>query len=177
MLIRQRNFESLANEMLLSKEDLPQSVKENMKHEEAYNEIAWGRYHKVMWFYLNREVQLREAGFLIQSHLPYVVATPDGVIWDASKNNDAIRILRTVCHRSLRNSDIEDILSDPSFFIEEDKGVLVLKRDHHEGHFTNCQLQMSLCGARFYDIVVFVFNEMNTMRIYFKKRCLCWTHS
>ena len=40
MLIRQRNFESLANEMLLSKEDLPQSVKENMKHEEAYNEIA-----------------------------------------------------------------------------------------------------------------------------------------
>ena len=40
MLIRQRNFESLANEISFSKEDLPQSVKENTKHEETFNEIA-----------------------------------------------------------------------------------------------------------------------------------------
>ena len=106
-------------------------------------------------------MQLREAGFLIQSHLPFIVATPDGITSDASNNNDPIGILRIVCHRSLRNSDIEDILSDPSFFIEEDKGVLVLKGDHHEGYFTNCQLQMSPCGARFYDIAVFVFNDMS----------------
>ena len=40
ILITQRNFESLANETLFSKEDLPQSVKENMRHEKAYHEIA-----------------------------------------------------------------------------------------------------------------------------------------
>ena len=56
-----------------------------------------------------------------------------------------------------------DILSDPNFFIEENKGVLVLKKDHHEGHFTNCQLQMGLCGASFCDIAVFVFNGMIIM--------------
>ena len=106
-------------------------------------------------------------GFVIQSHLSWIVATPDGLISDASNNNDAIGILRIVCRRSLRNSDIQDILSDPNFFIEENKGVLVLKRDHHEGHFTNCQLQIGLCGAGFCDIAAFVFNGMIVMRIYF----------
>ena len=91
ILIRQLNFESLANEILFSKEDLPQSVKENMRHEKAYNEIARERYHNVMCFYLYRDVQLlREAGFVIQPHLPWIVATPDGLISDASNNNDAI---------------------------------------------------------------------------------------
>ena len=33
ILIKQSNFKSLANEILLSKEDLPQSVSENMRHE------------------------------------------------------------------------------------------------------------------------------------------------
>ena len=70
---------------------------------------------------------------------------------------------------SLRNSDIEDILSDSNAFIEENKGVLLLKRDHHEGHFTSCQPQMGLCGASFCDIAVFVFNCMIIMQIYFKK--------
>ena len=147
---------------------LPQSVKENMRHEKPYNEIARGRYHNVMCLYLNRDVQLREAGFVIQPHLPWIVATPDGLISDASNSNDVIGILRIVCPRSLRNSDIEDILSDPNFFIEENKGVLVLKRDHHEEHFTNCQLQMDPCGASFCDIAVFVFNGIILMRIYFK---------
>ena len=40
ILIRERNFESLANEVSFSKEDLPQSLKENMRHEKAYNEIS-----------------------------------------------------------------------------------------------------------------------------------------
>ena len=72
-------------------------------------------------------MQLRETEFVIELHLPWIVATPDGPISDASNNNDAIAILRIVCQRSLQNSDIEDILSDPNFFIEESKGVEVLK--------------------------------------------------
>ena len=169
ILIRQRNFESLANEILLPKKDLHQSVKENMRHEKAYNEIARERYHNVTGFYLNRDVQLREARFVILPHLPWIVAKPDGLISDASNNNDEIGILRIVCPRSLRNSDIEDILSDPNFFIEENKEVLVLKMDHHEGPFKNSQLQLGLCGASFCDIAVFVFNGMILMRIYFKR--------
>ena len=37
ILVRQCNFESLANKILFSKEDLPQSVKENMRHKKTYN--------------------------------------------------------------------------------------------------------------------------------------------
>ena len=60
-------------------------------------------------------------------------------------------------------------LSHPNFFIEENKGVLVLKKDQHEGHFTNGKLQTDLCGASFCDISVFVFHGMIIMRICFKK--------
>ena len=47
---------------------------------------------------------------------------------DASNNNDAVEILRIACPRSFQNSDIEGILSDPNFFIEENNGAVVLKR-------------------------------------------------
>ena len=80
-----------------------------------------------------------------------------GLISDAWNNNDAIRIIRIVCPWSFWNSNIEDILSDPNFVIKENKGVLVLKRDHHEGQFTNWKLQMGLCGASFCAIAVFLF--------------------
>ena len=108
-----------------------------MKHEKTYNEIARERYHNVMCFYLLRDLQLQEDGFVIQPHLPWIVARPDALISYTSNNNDATGILKIVCPRSLRNSDIEDILSGPNFFIEENKGVLVVKKAHHEGHFTN----------------------------------------
>ena len=47
--------------------------------------------------------------------------------------------------------------------------MLVLKKDHHEGHFTNCQLQIGLCGGNFCDIAIFVFNSMIIMQKYFEK--------
>ena len=125
-----------------------------MRHEKAYNEIARGRYHNMMCFYLNRDLELREAGFVIRPHLPGIVVTPDGLISNVSSNNDAIGILRIVCPRSLQNSDL---------FIEENEGLLVLKKDHHERHFTNSQLKMGLCGASFCDIAVFVFDGMIIM--------------
>ena len=85
-----------------------------MRHEKAYNEIARGRYHNMMCFYLNRDLELREAGFVIRPHLPGIVVTPDGLISNVSSNNDAIGILRIVCPRSLQNSDL---------FIEENEGA------------------------------------------------------
>ena len=73
-----------------------------------------------MCFYLNRDVKLRGVGFVIQPHLPWIVATPAGLMSDATNNNDAIRVLRIVCPTLLRNSNIDVIfLSDPNFFIEE----------------------------------------------------------
>ena len=60
--------------------------------------------------------------------MPWIVVTLDGLISDVSNKNDAVGILRIVCPRSLRNSDIEDILPDPNFFIEESKGALASKK-------------------------------------------------
>ena len=84
-------------------------MKVNMRNKKTYTEIARERYHSVMCFYLNRDVLLLEPGLIIQPHLSWIVATPDGLISDASTNNDAIGILRIVYPRSLQNSDVEDI--------------------------------------------------------------------
>lgn len=46
--------------------------------------------------------------------------------------------------------------------------MLVIKKDQYEGHFTNYQLQMGLCEARFCDIMT-RFCDTITMRIYFLK--------
>ena len=81
-----------------------------------------------MCFYLNREVQLRKAEFVIQPYLTWIVAIPHRLISDASNKNNATGIQRIACPRSLWNSDIEDVLPDPNFFFEENKGVLVLKK-------------------------------------------------
>ena len=65
-------------------------------------------------------MKLRGAGFVIQPHFPWIVATPAGLMSGTTNNNDAIRVLRIVCPTSLRNSDTDVIfLSDPNFFIEE----------------------------------------------------------
>ena len=89
---------------------------------------------------------------------------------------------RIVCPRSLRNSDIWYILSDPNFFTEnKNKGVLVLKKYHHEGHFTNCQLQMSQLQisqklSQFWWHFCFCFQRYDYANMFLKK-CLCRTHS
>ena len=115
-----------------------------------------------MCFYLNRDVELREADFVIQPHLSWIVDTYDGLISEVSNNNDTTGILRIVCPRPLENSDIENNLAG------------IEKKERQEGHFTNCQLQMGvnyeyLCGVNFCDIAVFVFNGMIIMRIHFLK--------
>ena len=81
-----------------------------------------------MSFYLNREVQLRKDEFVIQPYLTWIVVIHHRLISDASKKNDGIGIQTIACSKSLRNSDIEDVLPDPNFFFEENKGVLVLKK-------------------------------------------------
>ena len=40
-----------------------------------------------MCFYLNGDVELPEAGLLIQPNLPWIVVTTDGLISDASSEN------------------------------------------------------------------------------------------
>ena len=54
-----------------------------------------------MCFYLNREVQLRKAEFVIQPYLTWIVAIPHRLISDASNKNNATGIQRIACPRSL----------------------------------------------------------------------------
>ena len=80
-ILRLRNFRSLANEILFSKKGLPQS-----KKTWSIKNIFW--YYNIVCLYLNRHVQLREVEFVFQPHLPWIVATLDGL------RNDPIGILR-----------------------------------------------------------------------------------
>ena len=130
-------------------------------------ELARERYNNIMCFYLNRDIQIRKTGCVLQPSLPWFVTNPDGLICDHSvTDGNVFGILKIVCPKTRRNDDLDHILSDPAFFITEIEGELTLKKDHPDGHFTNIQLMMGLCGARYCDLAVFVFNGMLIVRTY-----------
>lgn len=83
VFIRKKNL-SLVDIFLSPKEeqDLPYAVRENFKHGKLYEPIAREKYEHVMQFYLNRDVEVRETGCVIQPNLFWLVASPDGLVSD-----------------------------------------------------------------------------------------------
>ena len=49
-----------------------------------YEPLAREKYENIMQFYLNRDVQIRETGCVIQPNLFWLVASPDGFVSDRS---------------------------------------------------------------------------------------------
>ena len=163
ILIRKHNFDSLATKFLFPKQndELPHGIRENIKYERSYQEQALEAYYNTMCFYLNHDVEIRETGFVIQPCLPWLVANPDALISDKCiSGNNQLDILKLLCPRSRRNDNLDDIISDPSFFIEKSQEKFALKKNHDDGCFTQIQIEMGICGAIFCYVAVFVFNEM-----------------
>ena len=55
-----------------------------MQHGKVYEPIAREKYHSVVFYHLNRDVVVRETGCVVQPYLPWLVASPDGLVSDNS---------------------------------------------------------------------------------------------
>lgn len=79
ILIRERNFETLAESILKVKkvsDQLAASVKDAFIHEKTYKPIAAEKYLDILKFHLNRDAERRESGCVIQPNLYWLVASP-----------------------------------------------------------------------------------------------------
>ena len=168
VLIRKRNFESLVEVFLNPKatEDLPVSVRDKMKHGKTYEPVAREKYQNALFFHLNRDCAVRETGCLIQPNLPWLLASPDGLVSDAIMGESGlieIKCPKTKCQHSVKN-----LLDDENFYIGKDtNNNLFLKKDHPFGYYTQVQMALGLSGLNYTDFVVYTFKCMLIVRVQF----------
>ena len=124
VLIRKRNFETSVAIFLDSDSTkvLP-SVKENLKHENMYIPIASDVYFNVLKYKLNRVIDFRKAGCIIQPFLPWLVASLTGVVNDHSNGHNHIGLVEIICPKAKQNNDY-----DKSLYSEKVDGHLKLKK-------------------------------------------------
>ena len=121
-----------------------------------------------MKFYLNRNIDIRETGFVLQPKLFWLAASPDSLVSD--KSNEDVRqigLIEIKCPKSKKNSKISDLLHDQSFYVKYEDGVPVLKKDHPNGYYTQIQMAMGLSQITFCDFIVYTFDGMIIIRTQF----------
>ena len=109
----------------------------------------------------------------LQPKLFWLAASPNVLVSD--KSNEDVRqigLIEIKCPKSKKNSKINDLVHDPSFYVKYEDGVPVLKKDHPNGYYTQIQMAMGLSQITFCDFIIFTFDDMlsfehNLMKIIF----------
>ena len=137
----------------------PENVKEIM----GYRTYNLSRKKAVMWGIENEEkarntyikvqrehhsdLEVRMAGFMIDSKRPYYGVSPDGLCQCSCCGKGCIEIK---CPFKFRESTIAQAFEDPNFCLD---GNMNLKRSHR--YFAQVQMQMCVIGVSFCDFVTY----------------------
>ena len=119
---------------------------------------------------MGRNVSVREIGIVIHPCLPWLAASPDGMVVDDGK----VGLIEIKCPASKKNALAEELVNDPQFYASLENREPVLTRSHSRGYFSQVQLAMGLSGAKFCDFIVYTFKGVIIVRvryeeIYFRK--------
>ena len=79
-------------------------------------------------------------------------------------------MIEITCPKSKKNSKINDLVHDPSFYVKYEDGVPVLKKDHPNGYYTQTQMAMGLSQITFCDFIVYTFDGMIIIRTQFDEK-------
>ena len=105
---------------------------------------------------------------MLQAKFFCLTVSPDGLVSD--KLNEDVRqigLIEIKCPKSKKNSKINDLVHDPSFYVKYEDGVPVLKKDHPNGYYTQIQMAMALSQTTFCDFIVYTFDGMIIIRTQF----------
>ena len=165
--IRQKQFESLVN-IFLCTEEPNQILEDQIKHNEIYQPIAIEVYRNILRHKLYRDVEVRPAGFAIQSNLFWLVAISSGFI--SEKNiPEQFGIVLIKSPRTKRIFDPFVLLQDSSFCVEKlDTDLTYLNHKHSEGYYEEIQMCMGLSGVSYADFVYYTFNGLVIVRVNFE---------
>ena len=164
MFIRISNLKTLVDDFVQdTPKDLPKSVRDAMDHGLSYAPVAKELYTNVMKYHLYHTTFVRETGCVIQPELPWLLASPDGLIVDHSEAKTGL--IEIKCPKSKRECCLADLLKDESFYIKKtSEGDIVLDKKHSYGYYTQIQMAMGVCGAKFCDFIVFTFKTIVILR-------------
>lgn len=164
--IRQKKFESLADGFTGKQKKRNKFVEEAMQHGRKCEPIARDLYADITKYKLKRNIIVRETGIVIQPHLYWLAASPDGLVRD---DNDAsvFGLIEIKCPASKKHMTPEEILQDESFYVGIKDDQLYLKKKHSNGYYTQIQMALGLSRLMFCDFVVYSFKGMIIMRVPF----------
>ena len=113
-------------------------------------------------------MEVRPAGFAIQSNLFWLVAISSGFISD--KNiPEQFGIVLIKSPRGKRSLDPFVLLQDSSFCVEKlDTDLPCLNQKHSEGYYEEIQMCMGLSGVSYADFVYYTFNGLVIVRVNFE---------
>ena len=169
IFIRKRDFEKLIPQVINKKNSTTGYLKEMLNHGIFNESIAKDKYVCVMNFRLNRNVQVRETGIVIQPSLPWLGASPDGIVIDNSHSPE-IGLIDIKCPYTKRNSSPFDMIRDHTFYIGIEDEQVFLKKEHSAGYYTQIQLAMGLAGLRWCHFIVYVYRGMIIVKVEFDEQ-------
>jgi hypothetical protein len=124
--IKTKNFDSLIT-IFTQKLNLIDSklFQKAIKHGKDFEPIARETYIDVMKYKLNHSIKCRETGIVIQPKLPWLAASPDGMLINGELNNEC-GLIEIKCPWSKRNHTPKELVLDKSFYVKmkNDKPVL-----------------------------------------------------
>ena len=120
-----------------------------------------------MQYKMKRNIFLREVGLVLQPMLFWLAARPDELIYD-KEYSDHPSLLEIKYASNRINSLPADLLSDQSFYLQQNKnGEILFKKHHHFGYYTQVQMGIGLSQINCCDFVVFTFKCMIITRVEF----------
>ena len=124
----------------------------------ASHAILWGVQHEsnaIECLESTRKVHVEQCGIYISHQLPFLGATPDGIIYG---KDGCIHIAEVKCPFKHRESSIEEACKDPSFCLEKKDGKILLKRSHN--YYYQVIGQLGITGAVSCYFVVWTLNDV-----------------
>jgi len=111
-------------------EDFPCHVQESMNYGLVHEPTARKLYIDVMNLKLKRCISVRETGIVVQPSIPWLGASPDGLVIDGG----SVGMIEIKCPASKKHSKPSDLLEDPRFYVGYEYGRPVLKKTHRNGY-------------------------------------------
>ena len=122
-------------------------MEEALQHGKTFEPVARDLYIDVMKYHLNRDVQVRETGIVIQPEFYWLAASPDGLMKDI-QNTPATGLLEIKCPKSKRNCTPNELFEDKSFYVGIKNCEPYLKKIHGFGYYTQIQMAYGISPGR-----------------------------
>ncbi len=108
------------------------------------------------------DFNISASGLMINPDLPWIGASPDGVVSCACHG---MGVLELKCPFTAKSRSLNECAGDSQFCLSETEGMMALKQ--HHGYMYQVQAQMRVADFMFADFVVWTPQELFIQRIFF----------